>query len=235
MHIEREALELALRRLDRVELAQLDLVDALGRVIDATQALFNVSGSGLMFVDDTSVLRFVVATDEPGRILESAQEEIGEGPCVDALVHGATFATADIATDARWPLVRDAVAAAGVRAVLGVPVGVAGSTVGSLNVYCDEPHEWDDSEIDAIEAFKSIIENVVATELLMQRRGAVIDQLQFALDNRVVIERAVGVIMGGEGVDAVTAFNRLRGAARARRLRAADVARQVLDHGGLEG
>ncbi len=234
MRIDRDALDQAISRLDQVDLSRLELVDALTRVVDATQALFNVTGSGLMFVDAASVLRFVVATDEPGRVLEAGQEQTGEGPCVDAWVHGTTVATADIATDDRWPRVRDVVAPAGVRAVLGIPVAIAGTPVGSLNVYCDEPHEWDESETDAIRAFNTIIENVAATALLVQRRGEVIEQLQYALDNRVVIERAVGVVMGREEIDAVTAFQRLRGVARSRRIRVAEVAQEVLDRGRLD-
>jgi AmiR/NasT family two-component response regulator len=51
------------------------------------------------------------------------------------------------------------------------------------------------------------------------------------LDHRITIERAVGFLMAREQVDAVTAFNRLRAAARDRRVKLSRVAQEVLDQG----
>src|SRR5207249_397101 len=61
----------------------------------------------------------------------------------------------------------------------------------------------------------------------------VADQLQYALDYRVVIERAVGYLMGTHHLDAVTAFDMLRRRARDSRRRVADVATEIL--GGSTG
>ncbi len=57
--------------------------------------------------------------------------------------------------------------------------------------------------------------------------------MQYALDNRVIIERAVGFVMARAGVDAVAGFNVLRSAARRDRRKVADVAREVLDTGAV--
>jgi GAF domain-containing protein len=202
--------------------------ESLLRVIDAIVALYGVTGAGLMFLDDSSVLRYVLATDSASRALEAAQEELGRGPCVDSLVLDRHILTGDLAEDDRWPGLAELVAPGGVRAVLGVPLRVGGTAVGSLNVYYDRPHAWDQSEVQGLTEFNRIIESLLGQALLAHRHGEVVNQLQYALDNRVVIERAVGYLMGAEGLDAVTAFDRLRRMARASRRKVAEVANEVL-------
>jgi GAF domain-containing protein len=230
MHIEREALDRALQGVDVGRLGSGgEVEDALARVVDATRALFGVTGAGLMLLDDAAALRYVVATDEPGRVLEVAQEETGEGPCVDSLIENVTVTTRDLAKDPRWPRLEPYVVPKRVHAVLGVPVTVAGSAVGSLNVYVDRDYEWDDSEVDAIRSFAAVIDNVMTTALLLQRSSRVTDQLQHALDHRVEIERAVGIVMATKQLDAVRAFNQLRMTARSAREPVIDVARRVIE------
>jgi GAF domain-containing protein len=211
-----------------------DLESTLHDVTDVVVALFGVTGAGLMFLDDKDALRYAVSTNEGGHALEMAQEDLGAGPCVDCLVLGSSIACTDIASDVRWPGLADHVVAFGVRAVLGVPVHAGGGVVGSLNVYYDGPHDWDDSEIAALSAFASVIDNVVGHAVLAHARGRLVEQLEYALDHRVVIERAIGLLMGRAGdVDAVAAFNRLRGLARNQRRRVAEVAEEVLS-GNIE-
>jgi GAF domain-containing protein len=204
------------------------LQEALQAIMDASRVLFEATGAGVMFVDDGSMLRAVAATDEAGYLLESRQEETGEGPCIDALVLDRIVRCADLAVDPRWPKLQPNMPAKGVRAVLGVPIHAASVTVGSLNVYRNAPHDWDDSEIHALETHALLIERLLVSALQAEQLTQLAEQLQHALDNRVLIERAVGVIMGRERIDAVTAFNRLRRTARSSQRRAADVAVEIL-------
>ena len=115
----------------------------------------------------------------------------------------------------------------------GIPLLLAGGPVGTLNVYRDEPAEWDDSDISALRGYSGLIAEILAAALAAADRGAVAEQLQYALDYRVVIERAVGFLMGAHGLTAATAFNLLRKQARDSRRRVADVAAEVL--GGSTG
>ena len=204
------------------------LTDALQSLIAATRVLFDAAGAGMMFVDDGSMLRAVAATDEAGHLLELRQEETGKGPCVDALVLNRVVASRDLSTDPRWPNLVPELPARGVRAVLGIPVHASSVTVGSLNVYRDVPHDWNPSEIAALQTYAGLVEGLLASALQAQQYSQLAEQLQHALDNRVLIERAVGVIMGRDSVDAVTAFDRIRRAARSSKRKAAEVASEVL-------
>lgn len=204
------------------------LTDHLHRVMQATLELFGATGAGIMMIDEDSALAALAATDEAGRLLETRQQEHGQGPCVDALVLNRVVSTDDLALDARWPLLADELPSAGVRAILGVPVHVRGLPVGSLNVYRDRPESWSDNATGALKAYAGLIDGVLEAALLVHERERLADQLQRALDNRVVIERAVGATMGRLGVDAVTAFNELRSTARGSGRRVAEVAAEVL-------
>jgi len=198
---------------------------SLDRIVDATRSVFSVTGAGLMFLDEADDLRYVAASDEAVRILEVAQEQTGDGPCVDALLGDRTVATPDITADQRWPELARRMKGTGVRAVLGTPVHLGASSVGSLNVYSDGELCWADDEIAAIRAFAEVIEQAIGLAVAADRDGTLVAQLQRALDHRVVIERAVGMLMEREDLDSVRAFNKLRRTAR-------DAGRKVIDVAG---
>jgi GAF domain-containing protein len=198
-------------------------------VIDAVRTLFAVTGSGLMLAAHDGDLRYVGATDDAARALEAAQEDLGEGPCIDCFVLGQAVATADLMSDARWPRLADRIRGHGIGAVLGTPTLLGGQPVGSLNVYRDGPYDWDDSDAAAVASFNLVLEGLLGRALAARRDELVVSQLQLALDRRVMIERAVGALMERHRVSAVTAFTALRRAARDRREVVARVAADVLE------
>lgn len=226
MSIDAAALERAVNEL-RADPGS-DLTDALRQVCGATVSAFGVSGAGMMIIDDNQELRHVTSTDEDGRKLEEFQAAVGEGPCVDTLIFDRAVTTTDASIDARWerlgPLLRET----DVRAVLGVPTRAGGGAIGAFNVYRSTQHEWDESELRAIAAFSDIVETLIGNALLANARETIVQQLQYALENRVSIERAVGVIMARDRVDPVTAFNTLRSHARAQRRKVSDLADEIL-------
>ncbi len=234
MHIARVALDESLRGLASSALDALDVGDAIARVVGASRTLFEVDGAGLMLVDDAAALRYVVSTDDKAHALERVQEETATGPCVDSLVLQEVVVSRNASADERWPLIQDGLAEAGIRAVLGLPISVASTTVGSLNVYRTVEYEWDESDEEALREYASLIEHVMTSGLLARRSGEVVDQLERALERRVTIDRAVGVVMGTERLGPVEAFARIRAVARNRRIRADVVAEQVLEHGRLD-
>ncbi len=204
------------------------LENAVARVIDATRRVFAVTGAGLMLVNRHGALRYVGASDAAARALEDAQEDLGEGPGIDCLVLGDPAESPDIAGDDRWPGVRDRAVPAGVRAVLAVAVRLAGSPVGSLTVYRDGPYDWDASDAEAIHAHADVLEGLLGAAVSARRNDVLVEQLQTALERRVVIERAVGALMERHRVGAVVAFGALRRAARDARRPVADLAAETL-------
>jgi GAF domain-containing protein len=198
------------------------LLPALQDVVSACVDLFDVTGSGIMLADETNALRYVVASDGQGRLLEIVEAETMQGPCTDAFVYKKPVALTDVREDDRWPDFRAAVIdQPQVRAVLGVPVNLGGVPVGTIDVFLEEPHVWTDAEAEALARYSTVVQTTLTSALAAHTAGEQAAQLQYALDYRIVIERAVGYLMAADRVDAVAAFNRLRGRPGAARHRAA--------------
>src|SRR5205814_4588825 len=107
-----------------------DIENALAAVIQSSHEVFGLAGTGVMIFDELDVLRYVAASDERARVLEKAQEQTGEGPCVDAAVYARVVESVDVSADERWPELARKLHGQRVRAVLGVPIRVHARTVG---------------------------------------------------------------------------------------------------------
>ncbi|WP_250007756.1 GAF and ANTAR domain-containing protein [Actinoplanes sp. M2I2] len=230
--INQESLTRSLRRLRSA--SHQDISSAVHEAVRACVALFQVSGSGLMIADEMNNLRYIAASDGPSRILETAQSEAGTGPCVEAFVSNDIVASDDLRTETRWPAVTPALTEHGVVSVLGSPLRLGGVPVGTLDVYLDKPHQWHESERAALSRYGEVIESTLSTALAAHQAGELADQLQYALDYRIVIERAVGFLMARHALDAVTAFDALRRQARDQRRKVAEVAQELLTSGDLD-
>lgn len=232
MPIDPHALAASLRRLT-ADPGGGRIVDGLTELINACVDLFGVTGSGIMIADEQNITRYVTATDGPGRLLETAESSTGQGPCTEAFVNNQVVASTDLAAEAKWPELAAAIAGQPIHAVLGVPIRMGAITVGSLDVYLDRPHEWEVAEKAALVRYADVIESSLSAALAAHTAGELADQLQYALDYRVTIERGVGYLMASGRVDALTAFNRLRRAARGSRRKIGDVAEELLATGRL--
>jgi GAF domain-containing protein len=210
-----------------------EIQKVLDQVVRSSTDVFGVSGCGVMLADGEHVLHYVAASDDEGRKLEHAQAEAARGPCVDALVHDTVVSTRDVTADERWPVLHGPLGETRVRAVLGMPIHLAGAAVGSLNAYRDVPYDWTETESAGMAAYGQLVDSLLVVALHASHHERLARQLQHALDHRVPIERAVGVLTARRGVDAVVAFDVLRRHARDRRRRVADVAEDVLRDGDL--
>jgi len=230
-HVDSDALARSLAELDIPDSADDDVQRAIERVIDGAAGVFAGSGVGLMLIaEDGVTLRYVASSDEVARRLEIAHERAGEGPCVDAFVLDASVKTEDLAAETRWPDLRDQLRDQPIRALLGLPTRL-GTPVGTLNLYCEHPRVWDQSEVAALEAYNDLLQARLSGAIVAQKHGKIVDQLQYALDGRVSIERAIGLLMGRQGIDGTAAFNQLRKEARDSRRRVREIAEEMLaDH-----
>jgi GAF domain-containing protein len=233
MHIDDEQLQRALGRLAQQDLRRLGLADALADITGAMPDLFAVDGAGVLLVDESQVLRYVASTDQAADLLEAAQESSGHGPCVEAFVDNVIVRVDDFVTDDRWPDLAAILVPNGVRAVLGAPVRVGGLPVGSLNVYKQAAHIWDDSDVTALTAFDRLAEDILAAALINEHHDALVGQLQHALETRAVIERAIGFLMATDDLSASDAFERVRRAARSSRRPVRDIASDIIRYRGM--
>jgi transcriptional regulator with GAF, ATPase, and Fis domain len=210
--------------------AGFDVIDFLHVLTNRSVLLLDVSAAGLLLADPRGELRVVAASSEAARLLELFQLQSDQGPCLDCFRSGQPVSVTDLNAGAqRWPRFADAAVQAGFAAVQALPMRLRDQVVGALNLFRADPGSFDPANVRVGQALAD-----VATISLLHERGArrgdtLNEQLQTALNSRVVIEQAKGKLAERLGIEMDEAFAILRGAARDRNLRLADVARAFID------
>lgn len=229
MTISSAGLRQALDQLAELQTSEATLDEAMQRVVDSTSVLFGADGTAFMLLDRDQLLRNVGASDPEARTLEELQIEHGEGPAIDAFDEQVVVGAADLAAERRWPGFAPAAVRRGLVAVLASPIPYSEQAVGVLAVLSSAARPWGDSEREAIAAFTDLAALLVLNAMQARERGRLASELQDALDSRVVIEQAKGVLIGRHGLAPRQAFERLRRQSRDERRRLAEVARAVVE------
>jgi GAF domain-containing protein len=228
MTVSAAGLRQALDQLADLRTSPVTVEEALDRVVVAADALFGVDGTALMLVDRDQVLRNLAVSDRRAAVLEELQAEHGEGPGVDAFDDKQPVSADDLGRDERWPAFSPAAAARRLLAVLASPIPYSQQAVGVVAVFAGEPHPWTEAEREAIVAFTDVVAVLILKAMEATERGRLAEELQGALDSRVVIEQAKGVLVGRHGLTTRQAFDRLRRQARDQRRPLPEVARAVV-------
>jgi GAF domain-containing protein len=208
--IETELVLAALTTFARTMASGLVVADVLVELCRRATGMLDIAGAGVTLVDGDR-LTVAAATGEPMADMARAEEKHQEGPCIETLRSGRVTLVDDIAREReRWPHVFAQAVEGGLCAMAAVPLGGAGPPVGVLALYDHAPRTWTEDEIRAVRLLVDVATGFVvsAAELDRQRRTA--DQLQHALDSRVIIEQAKGMVAAQRGVSVDEAFKRLR-------------------------
>jgi GAF domain-containing protein len=214
--------------------ADFDVIELLSRVTDSCVEVLNVDAAGLMLISPEGDLRVMASSSEAMRILELFEIQAEEGPCLDCYRTGEPVVNQDLsATEQRWPTFTVEALQAGFHSVHALPMRLRGTIIGALNLFHRLPGKMADNDVAAAQAFAD-----VATIAVLQHRAAIEarvikDQLNFALNSRITIEQAKGMIAERENLDMDTSFSRLRTYARANNLRLADVAQDIIGGASL--
>jgi GAF domain-containing protein len=205
-----------------------DVVELLDRLVHTCVDLLGVTAAGLLLDDQQGRLAVVASSSEETRLLEVFQLQSNEGPCLDCFTSGQPVTSPDLSVDAdRWPLFVPAAIAAGFASVAAVPLRLRAETIGGLNLFHAEIGVVPAEDVQLAQALAD-----VATIGILQRRSThrgtlLAEQLQHALNSRVVVEQAKGVLTERHGFSMDTAFQALRQHARNGNLKLTDVALAV--------
>ena len=228
MTVSADGVRQALDQLADLRTSPVSVEEALDQVVASADALFGVDGTVLMLVDRGQVLRNLAVSDPRAALLEELQAEHEEGPCVDAFDDKEPVAADDLSREDRWPAFSPDAARRDLLAVLASPIPYSEQAVGVVAVFAAEPHPWTEAEREAIVAFTDLVALLILNAMEATERGRLAAELQVALDSRVVIEQAKGVLVGRHGLTTRQAFERLRRAARDQRRPLAEVSRAVV-------
>ena len=206
-----------------------DLVDFLHNLTDHAAAVSGAEAVGLLLADQRGQLRYMAASNETGKMLELFQLQNDEGPCMDCYSTRAPVVNADLATASdRWPKFAPAAIAAGFQSVHAFPMRLRDSVIGALNLFGHADEEFKDQEVRVVQALADVATIALLQERSIARAGVLTEQLQGALNSRIVIEQAKGALARQEGLTPPEAFEMLREQARRSRRRLVDVATEII-------
>jgi len=208
--------------------ADVDVLDLLYDLTDQALALLSVQGVGVTIVDARGLVRYVTASDERCRNLEEIQIELGEGPCVDSARSNSRLgpvAFGDGSPGAtRWPRFAARTRAEGVVAISAVPLSMSETTIGALNLINTRSPLITSVDLDVAQALASAATACFLNQHRPRDEEELVDQLRGALNDRITIEQAKGVLSERFRISMDAAFVLLRGHARTRRLPLKDLA-----------
>jgi GAF domain-containing protein len=208
--------------------ADFDIIDFLAMLAEYGVELLGVSACGILLADPAGNLNLVAASTEQARILELSQLQSDEGPCLDAFRTMATVTCSDLTVAGnRWPTFAPAGLAAGFAAVHAMPMRLRQQTVGAFNLFSALPGPLDDETIELGQAIADVATIGILHERAIRRQEVVTEQLQVALNSRIVIEQAKGVLAERLQLSIGDAFTTLRRYARVNNLKLAEVAAAV--------
>lgn len=206
-----------------------DLVGLFDDLASACVELLGVAAAGLMLVDPAGRLRVMASSSERSRLLELLEIQNDEGPCLDCYRDGQPVVGADLESDeARWPHFAPEAARVGFGSVYALPMRLRDETIGALNLFHREPAALSAAGIRLAQALADVATIGILQQRAIQRGSDLADQLQAALNSRLIIEQAKGVLAEREGVDMSAAFERLRRYARGTGRRLSEVAAAVV-------
>jgi transcriptional regulator with GAF, ATPase, and Fis domain len=207
-----------------------DIIEFLHVLTDRSVELLGASAAGLLLADPRGELRVVAASSEQARLVELFQVQNDEGPCLDCFRSGQPVASADLAVSARrWPHFAAAAGEAGFAAVQALPMRLRDETIGALNLFRAAAGPFDRADVRIGQALADVATIGLLNERSMRRSETLNEQLQAALNSRVIIEQAKGKLAERLGLDVDDAFNVLRSYARSRNRGLSELARAFIE------
>jgi transcriptional regulator with GAF, ATPase, and Fis domain len=208
-----------------------DIIDLLDRLVSFSLELLAADAAGILLADSQRALRVVACSHEDAEVMELLQLQSDQGPCVECLRTGEPVSVADLAdATRRWPAFVAAIEDRGVyRSVHALPLRLRGEAIGTMNLFRRQPGALRDADLAVGQAMADVATIGILSERAIRRGEVLTEQLQTALNHRVIIEQAKGVLAQRGSLSMAAAFDRLRRYARTHNTRLSEVARQVVE------
>jgi GAF domain-containing protein len=210
--------------------ADYDVIDLLYNLSIACVELLAVDTAGIMVTDRKGALHTVASSHERTELLELFQLQNNEGPCLDTFRQGQPVTCLDLdRARGRWPTFSAHAHDRGYRSVHTRPMRVRDTVIGALNLFGDQTGAVPETDLLTAQAFADIATISIIKDRTTDTLSQLVEQLQTALDSRVTIEQAKGMLAERLGIEVDEAFSLLRSHARSHGERLTEVAHKFLD------
>ncbi len=205
-----------------------DVIEVMTLLTSRVVELLDVTAAGILLADTDNVLRVIGASDEQSKMLELFQLQNDEGPCLDSYRTGQTVVNSRLDLDSPWPEFAAASVGSGLRSVCAVPLRLKDLTIGCLNMFSIKSEPLSEAEIALAQALADVATIAIVQDLASRKATVREGQLQHALNSRVSIEQAKGMIAATLGVDMNEAFRQLLAYARNNNRGLTDIANECV-------
>ena len=192
-----------------------DVVDLLSTLVHTCTQLLDVQSGGILLADGTGMLELVASTSEEAETVEVMIVAAGAGPCIDSFKTGSVVSVPDIAADSDlWPRFRRTALDQGFRAAHATPLRLHGEVIGAMNLLSTEPGALSVRDAELAQALADVATVGILHERSFRQPEVVAAQLHLALDTRILVEQAKGVLAQVRSCTITEAFDALRDYAR---------------------
>jgi GAF domain-containing protein len=207
-----------------------DVVDLLQFLVDTCRDVLDTTAAGILLADARGDLEVVASTSEASRLVEMMQLSAEKGPCIESFRSGRRVSVPDIdASKDEWWQFRGSALAQGFRSMDALPLRLRDATIGTLNLLRSTPGAAPEESILAAQAFADVATIGILHERTLRESAILSEQLQAALNSRIIIEQAKGVVSHTRGVSIDEAFTLMREYARSHSIGLSIVAARLVD------
>lgn len=206
-----------------------DVIDLLDGLVERCVLLFGATAAGILLIDQRGNLSVTASSSEETRLLEVFQIQGDQGPCLDCIRTARPVTSTDLAAETdRWPAFVPAALSTGFRAVDAVPLRLRDVTIGGLNLFHGDTRSLPPADRRLAQALADVATIGILQQRSIHRSSLLAEQLQAALNSRIVIEQAKGIIAERHKVSFERAFAALRRYARDTNTKLSETARSVV-------
>ena len=191
-----------------------DVIDVMTVLTSRCVELLDAAAAGILLADAAGHLRVVGASSERIGLLELFQIQNDEGPCLDCYRNGEVVVESNLNKASAWPKFAVESVKAGFQSVCAVPLRLRDARLGCLNLFMTEAHPLAITDVALAQALADVASIAIVQDQASRDAAIREGRLQSALNSRIAIEQAKGMIAERNGVDMNLAFSLLRGFAR---------------------
>lgn len=210
--------------------AEFDALDFLSTLTERSVELLHADAAGVILNDLRGSLHVVATTSDAAQILELFELQNDEGPCLDCFNSGRPVVNIGLEeARSRWPRFSAQAVSVGFGSTHALPLRLRDSVIGAMNLFCVGTQPLSDADVSLGQALADIATIGLLQERAVRQSGLIAEQLQTALNSRILIEQAKGVLLASAGVDVERAFQLMRDYSRRNNRPVKHVARSVID------
>jgi GAF domain-containing protein len=210
--------------------ADFDIVDSLTVLTTRCVEALDVTATGIMLAGSDGQIHVITASSEQARLIELFQLQNDEGPCTEAFATGAAVIETNLRTAIdRWPQFTPYAVGAGYRSVYAIPLRLRDNIIGALNLFRAEPGPLATEDIDLAQAIADLASIIILQSQAQVEARERDEQLQHALDSRMIIEQAKGMLAERANIDMASAFDRIRAMSRNTNTKLTDLATNIVN------